>query len=201
MCGPLSTLDTLDRLERGQSQRVPSPPSRAHWTRCTATVGRHLAPHAFPLCALTAHEPAPRTPRRHRRSPRSRRRRQERCSPCPRTAARFSRPTSWRMPRPARDSLLMKPPSVEGFPIHLSRRGLELGGCLRIRTNDDDSAGLTPAPRRLRVCRSSYSYIYPYLRRQIALFGRDHALPTLFGGECAAAGGVCARGRFLLIDM
>ena len=106
----------------------------------------HLADHAIPLCALTAHESAPRTPRRHRRSPRSRRRRQERRSPCPRTDARFSRPTSWRMPRPVRESSLMKPPSVEGFPIHLSRRGLELGGCLRIRTNDDDSACLTTRP-------------------------------------------------------
>ena len=105
----------------------------------------HLAPHAFPLCALTAHEPAPRTPRRHRRSPRSRRRRQERRSACSGPAARFSRPTSWRMPRPIRDCSLMKPPSVEGFPIHLSRRGLELGGCLRTHSSDADSAGL---PRR-----------------------------------------------------
>ena len=110
------------------------------------TASPHLAPHAFPLCALTAHEPAPRTPRRHRRSPRSRRRRQERRSACSGPAARCSRPTSWRMPRLIRDCSLMKPPSVEGFPIHLSRRGLELGGCLRIRTNDDDSACLTTRP-------------------------------------------------------
>ena len=50
------------------------------------------------------------------------------------------------MPRPIRDSSLMKPPNGEGFPIQVSRRGFELGGCLRIRTNDDDSAGLTPRP-------------------------------------------------------
>ena len=78
----------------------------------------------------------------------------------------------------------MKPPSVEGFPIHLSRRGLELGGILRIDTIKDGSRGASAAPRR-----------------HIALFGRDHALPTLFGGECAAAGGVCARGRFLLVEV
>ena len=88
------------------------------------------------------------------------------------------------MLRPARDSSLMKPPSVEGFPIQLSRRGFELGGILRIDTIQDGSRGASAAPRR-----------------QIALFGRDHELPTLFGDECAAAGGVCARGRFLLIDM